>query len=61
MPRVVAVAGGVNKATSLLGAVRTGIPKVLITDQLAAESLSALVNGETNHYDASEAGGFQRS
>jgi DNA-binding transcriptional regulator LsrR (DeoR family) len=61
VPRVVAVAGGLSKAISLLGAVRTGIPKVLITDQLAAESLSALVNGETNHHDPGGAGGFQRS
>src|SRR5437763_1502352 len=34
---VVAVAGGVTKAASLLGAVRTGVPRVLITDQLTAE------------------------
>jgi DNA-binding transcriptional regulator LsrR (DeoR family) len=45
VPHVVAVAGGVNKAVSLLGAVRTGIPSVLITDQLAAERLLALANG----------------
>jgi len=45
VPQVVAVAGGVSKAVSLLGAVRTGIPRVLITDQLAAERLSALVGG----------------
>ena len=40
--RVVAVAGGTSKATSLLGAARTGIPHVLITDQLTAERLLAL-------------------
>jgi len=45
VPQVVAVAGGVSKAVSLLGAVRTGIPRVLITDQLAAERLYALVSG----------------
>jgi deoxyribonucleoside regulator len=45
---VVAVAGGVSKAISLLGAVRTGIPRVLITDQLTAESLSALMD-QANH------------
>jgi DNA-binding transcriptional regulator LsrR (DeoR family) len=39
IPCVVAVAGGVSKAASLLGAVRTGVPRVLITDQLAAERL----------------------
>jgi len=43
VPRVVAVAGGQTKAISLLGAVRTGIPNVLITDQLAAEHLAALL------------------
>jgi DNA-binding transcriptional regulator LsrR (DeoR family) len=42
VPQVVAVAGGVSKAISLLGAVRTGILNVLITDQLTAESLSTL-------------------
>jgi DNA-binding transcriptional regulator LsrR (DeoR family) len=45
VPHVVAVAGGVNKAVSLLGAVRTGIPSVLIIDQLAAERLLALTGG----------------
>jgi DNA-binding transcriptional regulator LsrR (DeoR family) len=40
---VVAVAGGVSKAVSLLGAVRTGVPRVLITDQLTAEQLLELV------------------
>ena len=44
VPQVVAVAGGVSKAISLLGAVRTRIPKVLITDQLTAESLAALAD-----------------
>jgi DNA-binding transcriptional regulator LsrR (DeoR family) len=42
VPCVVAVAGGVNKAPSLLGAARTGLPRVLITDQLAAERLLQL-------------------
>ena len=42
--RVVAVAGGVSKAASLLGAVRTGIPHVLVTDQLTAERLLSLVS-----------------
>src|SRR5216684_1228935 len=45
VPQIVAVSGGVNKAVSLLGAVRTGIPSVLITDQLAAERLLALASG----------------
>lgn len=44
VPHVIAVAGGINKAVSLLGAVRTAIPSVLITDQLAAERLLALAN-----------------
>ena len=39
---VVAVAGGVSKAESLLGAIRTGVPRVLVTDQLAAEPLQQL-------------------
>jgi DNA-binding transcriptional regulator LsrR (DeoR family) len=43
VPLVVAVAGGATKATSLLGAVRTGIPHVLITDQLTAERLLGLL------------------
>jgi len=43
IPCVVAVAGGVSKAESLLGAVRTGVPRVLITDQLTAEQLLELV------------------
>jgi DNA-binding transcriptional regulator LsrR (DeoR family) len=41
---VVAVAGGSSKAASLLGAVRTGIPHVLVTDQLTAEHLMGLLN-----------------
>lgn len=41
-PCVLAVAGGVNKAESMLGAVRTGVPRVLVTDQLAAERLQQL-------------------
>ncbi len=45
VPHIVAVAGGMNKAVSMLGAVRTGIPSVLITDQLAAERLLALASG----------------
>lgn len=40
---VVAVAGGVAKAASLLGAVRTGIPHVLVTDQLTAQRLRSLL------------------
>jgi len=40
---VVAVAGGVAKAASLLGAVRTGIPHILVTDQLTAQRLLSLV------------------
>lgn len=48
VPQVVAVAGGVSKASSLLGAARTRIPSVLITDQLTAESLAALAAPETH-------------
>jgi len=43
IPCVVAVAGGIHKAASLLGAVRTGVPHVLITDQLTAERLLTLM------------------
>jgi len=43
VPTVVAVAGGANKAPSLLGAIRTGVVHVLITDQLAAERLLSLL------------------
>ncbi len=46
VPDVVAVAGGVHKAASLLGAVRTGIPRVLVTDQLAAERLLQLATSD---------------
>jgi DNA-binding transcriptional regulator LsrR (DeoR family) len=44
VPCVVAVAGGVSKAVSLLGAVRTGVPHILITDQLTAEQLLQLTD-----------------
>jgi DNA-binding transcriptional regulator LsrR (DeoR family) len=44
VPLVIAVAGGAFKASSLLGAVRTGIPHILITDQLAAERLLGLMH-----------------
>src|SRR5260370_27724235 len=43
IPCVVAVAGGVSKAESLLGAIRTGVPRVLITDQLTAEQMLELL------------------
>jgi deoxyribonucleoside regulator len=44
VPCVVAVAGGVSKAESMLGALRTGVVDVVITDQLAAERLLALTD-----------------
>src|ERR1700737_309909 len=44
IPCVVAVAGGVSRAASLLGAVRTGVPRVLVTDQLAAERLLVMAS-----------------
>jgi deoxyribonucleoside regulator len=43
VPLVVAVAGGATKAISLLGAVRTGIPHVLVTDRLTAERMLGLL------------------
>jgi DNA-binding transcriptional regulator LsrR (DeoR family) len=45
VPCVVAVAGGVKKASSMLGATRTRLPHVLVTDQLAAEQLLDLAAG----------------
>jgi DNA-binding transcriptional regulator LsrR (DeoR family) len=47
VPCVVAVAGGVAKAASLLGAVRSGVPHVVITDQLTAERLQQLSGQRT--------------
>ena len=44
VPCVVAVAGGVKKSPSLLGALRTGTIHVLVTDQLAAERLATLAD-----------------
>ena len=44
VPTVIAVAGGVSKAISLLGAVRTGVPRVLVTDQLTAERMHELLS-----------------
>jgi deoxyribonucleoside regulator len=46
VPCVVGVAGGAIKATSMLGALRTGVVQVLMTDQLAAERLLELGEGE---------------
>jgi DNA-binding transcriptional regulator LsrR (DeoR family) len=43
---VVGVAGGVGKAASMLGALHTGVVRVLITDQLAAERLLELAGNE---------------
>jgi deoxyribonucleoside regulator len=40
--QVVAVAGGKHKARAILGALRTGIPHVLVTDDAAAEAVLAL-------------------
>lgn len=40
--QVVAVAGGREKARAILGALRTGIPQVLVTDDAAAEEVLAL-------------------
>jgi DNA-binding transcriptional regulator LsrR (DeoR family) len=43
VPTVVGVAGGQAKASSLLGAARSGVLHVLVTDQLAAERLDSLL------------------
>ena len=45
VPRVIAVAAGASKAESLLGAARTRIVHILITDQLTAERLLQLQQG----------------
>jgi DNA-binding transcriptional regulator LsrR (DeoR family) len=52
VPLVVAVAGGVAKAPSLLGAARTGVPHVLITDLLTAQRLLGLLSTEHSSVDA---------
>jgi len=41
MPNVVAVAGGREKAEAVLGAIRGGYLKVLVTDETTAEELLA--------------------
>ena len=43
---VVAVAGGRQKARAILGALRTGIPDVLVTDDAAAELVLALAGSQ---------------
>jgi deoxyribonucleoside regulator len=42
---VVAVAGGRLKAPGILGALRTGVPDVLVTDDAAAERILAMAGG----------------
>jgi DNA-binding transcriptional regulator LsrR (DeoR family) len=43
IPRVVAIAGGEGKARAIAGALSTGIVRILVTDEPAAERLVALV------------------
>jgi DNA-binding transcriptional regulator LsrR (DeoR family) len=45
-PKVIAVAGGADKARSILGALRGGYVDVLITDEAAARRILALSAGE---------------
>ena len=45
MPNVVAVAGGREKADAVLGAIRGGYLKVLVTDETLAEELLAKASG----------------
>ena len=45
---VVAVAGGKQKARAILGALRTGIPDVLVTDDAAAERVLVLAEQTTD-------------
>jgi DNA-binding transcriptional regulator LsrR (DeoR family) len=61
VPCVIAVAGGLNKAASLLGATRTGVPHVLITDQLAAEHLLRLAQSERSLASAALPGSRARA
>jgi DNA-binding transcriptional regulator LsrR (DeoR family) len=44
---VVAVAGGRQKARAILGALRTGIPDVLVTDDVAAELVLTFAGAQT--------------
>lgn len=46
---VVAVAGGENKATSILGALRTGVVDVLITDDITARRVLEMASGHQQH------------
>jgi DNA-binding transcriptional regulator LsrR (DeoR family) len=39
VPLVIAVASGVAKAEAIVGALRTGVVKVLITDELCAQAI----------------------
>lgn len=43
---VVAVAGGLNKATSVLGALRTGVIDVLVTDDIAARRVLEMTSSQ---------------
>jgi DNA-binding transcriptional regulator LsrR (DeoR family) len=45
--RVVGVAGGPQKLAAVLGALRGGLIKVLITDNLTAEALCQMEEKET--------------
>lgn len=42
VPRVIALAGGLSKAGSILGALRTGLVHELVTDRLTAERMLAI-------------------
>lgn len=55
IPNVVAVAGGVRKATAILGALRTGLLHVLVTDAATARRVLELADAESEA--ATEEGG----
>lgn len=42
VPRVIAVAGGASKAAAIRGALRTGIVRMLVTDEAAADAVAGL-------------------
>ncbi|MCZ2258099.1 sugar-binding transcriptional regulator [Sporosarcina sp. G11-34] len=46
IPQVIAVAGGVEKVSAILGAIRTGVIDVLVTDSISASLLCKAVNSK---------------
>ena len=44
IPRVLGIAGGTNKAQSLIGAIRSGIITDIITDESTAKAIIRFIN-----------------